>query len=66
MLAAAAAAGVRLPTGCAQGLCGTCKSTLLTGDVDMRHAGGIRPREVAAGRFLPCCSTPIGDIVVDA
>ncbi|TYL49665.1 hybrid-cluster NAD(P)-dependent oxidoreductase [Nocardioides sp. BGMRC 2183] len=66
VLAAAAAAGLRLPSGCTQGLCGTCKSTLLDGDVDMRHAGGIRPREVAAGRFLPCCSTPLGDIVVDA
>jgi ferredoxin-NADP reductase len=65
VLAAAKAAGVRLPSSCTQGLCGTCKSTLVSGEVDMNHAGGIRPREVAAGKFLPCCSKPLGDLVVD-
>lgn len=66
VLAAAEQAGVRLPSSCAEGMCGTCKSTLLSGRVDMKHAGGIRPREVAQDKFLPCCSTPDGDIVVDA
>ncbi|MGH3349508.1 MAG: 2Fe-2S iron-sulfur cluster-binding protein [Nocardioides sp.] len=65
VLAAAKAAGVRMPSSCTQGLCGTCKTTLVSGEVDMNHAGGIRPREVAAGKFLPCCSKPLGDIVVD-
>ncbi len=66
VLAAAQEAGVRLPSSCAEGLCGTCKSTLLSGRVDMVHQGGIRPREIAQDKFLPCCSTPDGDIVVDA
>ena len=66
VLDAARQAGVRLPSSCASGLCGTCKSTLLSGRVDMRHQGGIRPREIAQDRFLPCCSVPDGDIVVDA
>ncbi|MBM6405683.1 hybrid-cluster NAD(P)-dependent oxidoreductase [Phycicoccus sp. CSK15P-2] len=66
VLEAAAAAGVGLPSSCAEGLCGTCTSTLLAGSVDMNHQGGIRPREVAQNKFLPCCSTPVGDIVVDA
>ena len=66
VLAAAEQAGVPLPSSCAQGMCGTCKSTLLSGRVDMNHAGGIRPREIAQAKFLPCCSTPDGDIVVDA
>lgn len=66
VLAAAQRAGVRLPSSCAEGLCGTCKSTLLSGRVEMKHQGGIRPREVAQDKFLPCCSTPDGDIVVDA
>jgi ferredoxin-NADP reductase len=65
VLAAAQQAGVRLPSSCAEGMCGTCKSTLLGGRVEMNHQGGIRPREVAADKFLPCCSTPDGDIVVD-
>lgn len=66
VLAAAARAGVRLPSSCEEGLCGTCKSTLLSGEVDMTHQGGIRPREIAQQQFLPCCSTPVGDLEVDA
>ncbi len=66
VLEAATAAGIPLPSSCAEGLCGTCKSTLLSGSVDMNHQGGIRPREIAQDKFLPCCSTPLGDIVVDA
>jgi ferredoxin-NADP reductase len=66
VLEAASRAGIALRSACGQGLCGTCKSDLLEGSVDMRHAGGIRPREVKAGRFLPCCSYPEGDLVVDA
>jgi len=66
ILDAAAAAGLTLPSSCAQGLCGTCKSTLISGEVDMRHNGGIRPREIAAGKVLLCCSRPKSDLVVGA
>ena len=65
VLEAAQEAGIFMPSSCGAGMCGTCKSGLLSGEVDMQHNGGIRPREVAAGKFLPCCSTPLGDIVVD-
>ncbi len=66
VLEAARSAGVSIRSACGQGLCGTCKSDLVSGSVDMQHAGGIRPREVAAGKFLPCCSYPQGDLVVNA
>ncbi len=66
ILAAALRAGVRLPSSCGEGLCGTCKTTLLSGEVDMRHAGGIRPREIAADKILVCCSRPRADVVIDA
>lgn len=65
VLQAAAAAGITLPSSCSQGLCGTCKSVLVSGEVDMHHAGGIRPKEVAKRRFLPCCSVPLTHLVVD-
>jgi hypothetical protein len=32
----------------------------------MQHAGGIRPREVAQNKILPCCSTPLDDLELDA
>ncbi len=66
VLEAATAGGISIRSACGQGLCGTCKSDLVEGSVDMQHAGGIRPREIAAGKFLPCCSYPEGDLVVDA
>lgn len=65
VLKAAREAGLRLPSSCATGLCGTCKSKLVSGSVDMQHQGGIRQREVAAGLFLPCCSKPLSDLVVE-
>ncbi len=32
----------------------------------MQHNGGIRPREIAKGEILLCCSTPLGNLTVDA
>ncbi|GLK66977.1 hybrid-cluster NAD(P)-dependent oxidoreductase [Hansschlegelia plantiphila] len=65
VLAAARRAGVRLPSSCSKGLCGTCKSKLVSGTVDMSHGGGIRQREIDAGMALLCCSKPTSDLVVD-
>lgn len=66
ILAAAQRAGLGLPSSCGEGLCGTCKSTLLDGRVDMTHAGGIRPRETAQNKILICCSTPRENLIIDA
>lgn len=66
VLDAALRAGVRLASSCSQGMCGTCKIPKLSGEVEMNHNGGIRPREVAAGKFLPCCSKPLSDLSLDA
>lgn len=66
VLDAALAARVRLPSSCNQGMCGTCKIPKLSGEVEMNHNGGIRPREVAAGKILACCSKPLSDLSLDA
>ena len=65
ILDAARRAGLRLPSACSRGLCGTCKSKLVTGEVTMNHAGGIRQREIDQGQILLCCSTPRGDLVIE-
>jgi len=65
VLDAGIAAGMRLPSSCRKGLCGTCKSKLISGKVDMKHGGGIRPREIEQGLFLPCCSKPLSDLVIE-
>lgn len=66
VLDAAAAAGLRLPASCTQGMCGTCKTSLLSGHVDMQHNGGIRPREIDQGKLLVCCSKPLSDLRIDS
>jgi glycine betaine catabolism B len=65
VLAAARKAGLRLPSSCAKGMCGTCKSRIVSGSVAMTHAGGIRQREIDAGMALLCCSKPTSDLVVE-
>ena len=66
ILDAAYVAGLAPASSCGQGLCGTCKSTMVSGSVDMQHQGGIRPREIAQNKVLICCSTPTSDVVIDA
>jgi len=56
--------GVRLPTGCRDGLCGTCKIKLNSGVVEMKHQGGLSPKEEQAGLILACCSRARSDVVV--
>lgn len=65
VLAAARAAGMRLPSSCTRGLCGTCKSKLVSGEVSMQHQGGIRQREIDQGLVLICCAKPLSDLVIE-
>ncbi|PRA00126.1 hypothetical protein CQ017_03540 [Arthrobacter sp. MYb224] len=66
ILGVAQRAGVRIGANCQEGMCGSCKVVKLEGDVEMNHQGGIRAREITAGKFLPCCSTAQTDLVIDA
>jgi ferredoxin len=56
---------MRLPFSCSKGLCGTCKTKKLLGNVVMNHGGGIRQREIDAGMILICCSKPLSDVVLE-
>ncbi|MFM0490198.1 FAD-binding oxidoreductase [Paraburkholderia graminis] len=65
VLVAARKNGVSIPSSCSQGMCGTCKTKVLEGSVDMKHNGGIREREVQKGFRLLCCSRPTSDLVLE-
>lgn len=56
VLAAARAGGIIIPTGCQDGMCGTCRVKKLAGEVEMTHKGGITAREERQGYILACCS----------
>lgn len=64
VLAAARARGIVIPTGCREGMCGTCRVKKLHGDVEMTHKGGISAREERQGYILACCSRLKGDVEV--
>ncbi len=65
VLSAAKKAGAVVPSSCSQGVCGTCKTAVLEGSVEMNHNGGIRQREIDKGLRLLCCSRPTSDLVID-
>jgi vanillate O-demethylase ferredoxin subunit len=49
-------AGVKVPTSCEQGVCGTCLTRVLEGEPDHRDLY-LSPQEQAENdRFTPCCS----------
>lgn len=58
-------AGLRWPYSCSNGVCGTCRTRKVSGEVQMQQGGGLRPREVAQGWFLPCCSQPLSDLEIE-
>ncbi|WP_282077475.1 flavin reductase family protein [Epibacterium ulvae] len=60
-----AAQGLRVPTGCGAGQCGTCRLKLTAGRVEMAHNGGLSAFEEAQGYILACCSTPKGAIALE-
>ncbi|HEY9213070.1 MAG TPA: hybrid-cluster NAD(P)-dependent oxidoreductase [Ancylobacter sp.] len=64
VLAAARAGGLIIPTGCQEGVCGTCRLRKLEGEVEMTHKGGLTPREERQGYILACCSRPLGDVTL--
>ena len=66
VLQAARAAGVRIPTACESGLCGTCKVMKTAGEVELSHNGGILDDEIAEGYILACCSRPLSALEIEA
>ena len=53
---ALAAAGVVVATSCEQGVCGTCLTRVMEGEVDHRDLYLTPEEQVANDQFLPCCS----------
>ena len=64
LLQAATRQTIVIPCGCASGMCGTCRVSLVSGAVDMQHDGGISPEEEAQGYILACSSRPKSDVAI--
>jgi ferredoxin-NADP reductase len=66
LLAVATAAGVDIPSACRQGQCGTCKTRLLDGRVEMTCESGLDPESKARGYVLTCVGRAVGNVRLDA
>jgi vanillate O-demethylase ferredoxin subunit len=55
--------GIKIPTSCEQGLCGTCKVKVLEGEADHRDKR-LSPEQRTEGLFLACVSRAKGDMLV--
>jgi ferredoxin-NADP reductase len=58
--------GVQIPYGCRQGLCGTCATRVLSGNVQMDVEAGLTAEQKNAGYVLPCVSRAEGTVVLAA
>ena len=66
LLEAAAEAGVEIPSACRQGQCGTCKTRLLSGEVQMTAENGLDAESKARGFVLTCVGHAKGNVKLDA
>ena len=66
VLAISRQVGLNIPSGCNFGVCGTCKTRKLSGEVHMVHNGGISEADIEAGYILACCSHPMGRVEIEA
>jgi ring-1,2-phenylacetyl-CoA epoxidase subunit PaaE len=54
------------PFSCTNGVCGTCRAKLLSGEVRMDRNYALEPDEVARGLVLTCQSHPVtGEVSLD-
>ena len=66
ILQAARRAGVALPYECGSGSCGTCKVTLVAGQVDLIFPGApaVNPRDARRNRILACQSRATSEVTI--
>ena len=57
--------GITVPFACAQGLCGTCRTKMLQGTVEMDAQGGLLKSHEKEGYILTCCSYPTTDVILE-
>ena len=66
LLECAEEAGVEIPFECRSGICGQCKTKLLSGRVRMEVQDALSAADKSRGLVLACQAHAVGDIVVDA
>ncbi|PCI28549.1 MAG: hypothetical protein COB67_06110 [SAR324 cluster bacterium] len=65
ILEIAALKGVKMQSLCKKGLCGTCKTKMLSGEVEMKNPFALFKNEKEEGIILTCIAHAKGDVVLD-
>ncbi|MCZ6855497.1 MAG: 2Fe-2S iron-sulfur cluster-binding protein [Gammaproteobacteria bacterium] len=66
LLDAATGAGIDLPYSCCAGVCSTCRTKVITGEVAMEENYALETWELTEGYVLACQSRPVtGKLVID-
>ncbi len=58
--------GIQIDNICRVGVCGTCKTKLLSGEVSMSTEEALTEEDKANRLFLPCVAIPQSDLVIEA
>lgn len=58
--------GIDIDSDCEIGVCGTCRTKLISGEVDMEEDSGLDDSDLDQNMILPCVSIPKTDIIIDA
>lgn len=66
LLELAEANGVNIESECEQGFCGTCKTKLISGQVNMESTDGLETEDGEQNMILPCVAIPETDVVLDS
>ncbi|MDB4983673.1 MAG: Oxidoreductase FAD-binding domain protein [Myxococcales bacterium] len=66
ILESAEDAGVSIPFECRSGICGQCKTRLVSGRVTMETEDALSGAEKAKGLILACQAHAVGDVTLDA
>lgn len=67
VLESAIEAGFNIPYGCRNGACGSCKGTILSGEVDYGEyaRSALTEDEKQQGMALFCCARPLSDLTIE-
>jgi ferredoxin len=58
--------GIEIESDCGEGICGSCKSRLISGKVEMETEDALDDDDIEENMILLCVSVPKTDVIIEA